>query len=91
MSETYYVSERSTGYVIYQQGQNFPLPFIWMSKQYADEAREEFNQGGYRAVARYYYIAKVAGTRDISRMIKVGINPYEEWMSKNGDMFKPRY
>lgn len=90
MSEKYYVHETSSGFVVYQQGRNLPLPFLWSSRQYADEACEEFNKGGYKEVARYYYIAEVAGTRDISHMIKAGINPYREWMDKNGDMFKPR-
>ena len=90
MGEKYSVQQTDVGYIIYQQGRNLPLPFNWISKQYADEACYQFNKGGYRAVAEYYYVHKVAGTRDISRMIEKGINPYEEWMGKNGDMFKPR-
>ncbi len=65
-----------------------PLPFTWISRNDAYITCEIFNEGGYRALADYYYVHKVAGRRNISYMLEKGINPYEEWMNKNGDMFK---
>lgn len=90
MSERYYVSKGNVGYVIYQEGRTIPLPFNYISLSGANEACLVFNNGGYKEVAKYYYIHKVAGNRDISHMLKNGINPYEDWMKKNEDMFKPR-
>lgn len=88
MENKYYVVKASAGYVVYEQGHIMPLPFNWISQSGAYEACAIFNEGGYRAVAEYYYVHKIAGTRDIGCMLKMGINPYEEWMRKNGDMFK---
>ena len=86
--EKYRVEKGEIGYIICEEGRSLPLPFTWISRQYADEACKEFNEGGHRAVANYYYVHEVAGTRDIKWMREAGISPYQEWMSKNGDMFK---
>ena len=88
MVNQYYIAKTSAGYVVYEQGHMMSLPFNWISQSGAYEACAIFNEGGYRAVAEYYYVHKVAGTRDIRYMLEKGINPYDEWMSKNGDMFK---
>lgn len=88
MDNKYYVAKENAGYVIYEQSHAIQLPFNWISRNEACIACDIFNEGGYRAVAEYYYIHKVADTRDISYILEKGINPYDEWMNKNGDMFK---
>lgn len=86
--DKYYVTKGNIGYVICEQSRSLPLPFMWSTSYAACIACEEFNKGGYRVVAEYYYVHKVAGTRDIKPILAAGKNPYEEWMAKNGDMFK---
>lgn len=88
MNNTYYVAKGTVGYVIYEQGRTLPLPFTWISKSNAEIVCMDFNEVGHRAVSEYYYVHKVTGTRDIAHLLEKGINPYEEWMSKNRDMFK---
>lgn len=86
--DRYYVLKGNIGYVICEQGRRMPLPFTYISKQYADEACYQFNQGGYRAIAEYYYVHEIAGKWDTKPILELGKNPYKEWMAKNGDIFK---
>lgn len=85
--DRYFVSEVNNGFIIRDLNRILPLPFLWISRQYAQEACNRFNILGHREVAKYYYVHKVAGERDLALFRKSGENPYEEWMKKHGDMF----
>lgn len=76
------------GYVVRDNTRILPLPFLWFSRQYAQEQCDRFNRFGHRAVADYYWTTKVAGTRRIDVCVEIEKNPYVEWMKKHGDMFK---
>lgn len=88
MSDRYYVVDTDTGYVVRDTERTLPLPFVWCSRSYAQMKCDMFNLCGHRAIAEYYYVSKIAGTRDIEPYRKAGKNPYEEWMKEHGDMFK---
>lgn len=78
--QRYFVDKGNIGYIIRDTEKTLPLPFNFISKQYADEACAEFNEGGHVAVAEYYYVHRVAGNG-------YGVT-YKDWMAKNKDMFK---
>lgn len=84
----YYVTVSDFGYVINDENRSLPLPFLFAGRDNAQRICDTFNQYGHREVAEYFYLAKVAGTRDITAYKKAGKNPYEEWMKEHGDMFK---
>ena len=84
----YYVKEGIYGFEIYEVGYSVPLPFSpFCRKNNAELCCGKLNQGGPRAVAEQYYFGNIVGNRNISDFIKRGINPYQEWINKNKDMF----
>lgn len=81
-NQRYFVDTTDTGYIIKDTERTLPLPFNFISKQYADEACAEFNRGGARKVAEYYYVHKIAGNGDNLS--------FDKFMEENGNMFDSR-
>lgn len=75
----YEVKQTSTGYVITKENKKLLLPFLFSSRQYAEETCEEFNKYGYIAECSYYYFHKMAGNRNL----KDYKYAYEKWLIEN--------
>ena len=84
--ERFFVIQTDTGYTIGCEGHTMPLPFKYISAQYAYSDVHDLNTGK-KTVAGMYYSSFVAGCRRLNeKPLK-----YSEWLEKNGKKFEHWY